>query len=223
MVTNARGQTVMAGTGEPVTRARINGILDDVMDVRPVASATARAQLVSDLVAAGQGPSPSRPLYVDRADAPALAHIERTQDGTTWETLFTEVGRTYTNENTGGGNLTTAWAEATNPAVLNLPPGRYLVVAMINVTVSAANITRIESHLFEGSGPSPAPLGTGQQAISPIEAVGVVTTRTIDFTRLVTITGTSGTGRLNVRTRVGVTGGSIGAGAQSLTAIRLPG
>ena len=84
MATNARGQKIIAGTGEPVTRARINGILDDVLDIRPVANLTARAQLLADLTAApGQTPAPGRPLYVHRADAPTGHRLEFTE-GTTF-------------------------------------------------------------------------------------------------------------------------------------------
>lgn len=221
MATNARGQTVIA-VGEPVTRARINGLLDGIADIRPVANVTARAQLVADLAAApgSQAPSVSRPLYVDRADAPPLAHIERTQDGTTWETLFTEAGRTYTVESAGGGNLGTTWSEASNPARLDLPPGRYLVTAMVVLSVSVGSVVRIESHLFEGA----TGLGVGQQCIEAIEAVGLAMDRTQDFTRLVTIAGNAGgPGSLRVQTRTSSTSGSQGRKNQSLTAIRLPG
>lgn len=72
MVTNARGQAVMAGTGEPVTRQRINQLLDGVFDVRPVSSVVTRAQLVSDLTAAEQTPSEAAPLYAHRTDGPDL-------------------------------------------------------------------------------------------------------------------------------------------------------
>lgn len=82
MATNARGQTTLAGA--PVTRASIEGLLMGVNDIRPVPTATARAQLVADLTAAGVAPTAARPLYVDRADAPAGASLERTIDGTTW-------------------------------------------------------------------------------------------------------------------------------------------
>jgi len=89
MVTNARGQKIIAGTGEPVTRARINALLDEVYDIRPVATLTARAQLVAALTTAGLGPSPARPLYVDREDAPAGMRLERTYNGTSWDAVPT--------------------------------------------------------------------------------------------------------------------------------------
>lgn len=84
MSTNARGQTTLAGA--PVTRAAIEGLLMQVNDVRPVANAVARAQLVSNLAAAGVGPSPAAPLFVRRADAPLGSELEVTADGTTWRT-----------------------------------------------------------------------------------------------------------------------------------------
>lgn len=87
MATNPRGQTTLGGT--PVTRASIEALLLQVNDIRPVANVTQRAQLVADLNAAGIGPAPSRPLYVDRADAPAGAWVERTTDGTNWRAVLT--------------------------------------------------------------------------------------------------------------------------------------
>lgn len=186
-----------------------------------VPNATSRTGVVQALVAAGRPPSLTRPLYVDREDAPALGHLERTQDGTTWETIWAEVGRTWTAQAPGGDGLTTDYAEAANTASIDLAPGRYLVVAMIQVVVSSANITRIESLLFEGPKATATPLGQGQEAVSPVEVVGNITTRTIDFTRLVTITRTPG--RLHARTRTVQVGGTLAHGRQSITAIRLPG
>lgn len=85
MATNARGQTTLAGT--PVTRASIEGLLLQVNDIRPVANVTERAKLVSDLNAAGIGPSPTRPLYVDRADAPANRRLECSTNGAAWSPI----------------------------------------------------------------------------------------------------------------------------------------
>ena len=48
----------------------------------PVPNITARNALAAALT-----PTPAAPLYVDRADAPAGASLERTIDGTTW-TIF---------------------------------------------------------------------------------------------------------------------------------------
>lgn len=181
-----------------------------------VSNETTRAALVASETAAGRPPTTTSPIYVDRVNAPSLAHLERTQDGVVWETIFSEVGRTYYSEGSGGGDLALTWKEANNPASINLPGGNYLVVAMVNVAVSAGNYTYVESHLFNES----AGLGTGQQAISPIEVTGRVSSRTLDYSRFVTITGSSG--RLNVKTRTGQLGGVFGMGRQSLTAIRLP-
>ena len=85
MATNARGQTTLEG--QPVTRATIQGLLLQANDIRPVANATERTKLVADLNAAGIGPTAARPLYVDRADAPAGASLERTVDGTNWSSF----------------------------------------------------------------------------------------------------------------------------------------
>lgn len=56
----------------------------DTRTIVPVPNEAARTALVSALVAAGRGPNGSRPLYVDRADAPAGLRLEVTYNGTTW-------------------------------------------------------------------------------------------------------------------------------------------
>lgn len=59
-------------------------MMESATTIVPVANVPARAALVAALVAASRPPSTSDPLYVDRADAPAGASLERTIDGTTW-------------------------------------------------------------------------------------------------------------------------------------------
>lgn len=206
-----------AGDDNYALTADMRRMAESINHVVPVANISARTAVVQALEAAGRTPSAADPLIVDREDAPALGHLERTQDGTNWETLWTEVGRTYTAEGGGGGALSTAWTEANVPARLELPAGRYLVVVMLNLTLSAGAIVRIESHLFEGA----AGLGVGQQAVDAVETIGSTTSRTQDFTRLVTIAGSPGS--LRVQTRTTQVMGTQSRGTQSLTAIRLPG
>lgn len=86
MAVSARKHTVPAG-GETPRRQAVNDLAASINDIVPVANATERTQLVTDLTAAGVGPSSARPLYVDRADAPAHSSIERTTDGTTWRSV----------------------------------------------------------------------------------------------------------------------------------------
>ena len=87
MAINARKQTIPAGSDTTVSRATIfEGFGNSIRDVVPVADTTARAQLVTDLTAAGQAPSSTKPLVVYRHDAPGAHRLEWTADGTVWVT-----------------------------------------------------------------------------------------------------------------------------------------
>ena len=55
--------------------------------VVPVASITARAALVIDLVLEGYSPSTAHPIYTTRADATPGCELEVTTDGTTWKPI----------------------------------------------------------------------------------------------------------------------------------------
>lgn len=83
MATSPRKHTVPA-EGETPRFEAFNELGASVNDIVPVANVTARAQLVSDLVAEGNGPTTARPLFVARGDANPGARIESTTDGTTW-------------------------------------------------------------------------------------------------------------------------------------------
>lgn len=80
MASNARRHIVPA-PGEPPRRRAFDDLSLSINDVIPVANATARAQLVADLAAAGAPVSTTRPLYVHRADTGVT---ERTTNGTLW-------------------------------------------------------------------------------------------------------------------------------------------
>lgn len=83
--TNARGHIIPLGSEASFTREVFYTQFGlSINDIRPVANATARDQFVTDMVAAGLGPSSSHPLFVMRADAPGLHRIEYTIDGTVW-------------------------------------------------------------------------------------------------------------------------------------------
>lgn len=83
--TNKRGHKIPLGTETTITRSTIfEAWGNSIRDVVPVANATARAQLVADLTSVGEGPTPAKPLYVYRHDAPGLHRIEYTTDGTVW-------------------------------------------------------------------------------------------------------------------------------------------
>lgn len=64
------------------TSDALSGIRDgsnDILVVHQVADTSERSSL-----AAAYGPTASKPLYVDRQDAPAGQKLERTEDGSTW-------------------------------------------------------------------------------------------------------------------------------------------
>jgi len=83
--TNARGHIIPLGSEASFTREVLFTQFGlSINDIRPVANATERDQFVTDMVAAGLGPSASHPLFVMRADAPGLHRIEYTIDGTVW-------------------------------------------------------------------------------------------------------------------------------------------
>jgi hypothetical protein len=69
----------------------------------PVPNITAR-----DALAAALSPTPAEPLYVDRADAPAGAKLERTTDGVTWSApTFTRVSHQKAGDPPGGVDVPT--------------------------------------------------------------------------------------------------------------------
>ena len=85
MALNSRRHTVPAGTEQSVNRATIFETFgNSIHDVIPVANSTDRAQLVSDLTAAGRKPTTTDPLVVYRADAPGLHRFEWSPDGSAW-------------------------------------------------------------------------------------------------------------------------------------------
>lgn len=86
MATDIRGHTVPTGTGHPA-RADVLNLGLSVRDPIPVANATARAALITNLASAGITPSTSNPVYTFRADAAAGLQLEVTTDGTTWRTI----------------------------------------------------------------------------------------------------------------------------------------
>lgn len=83
--TNERKQSMPLGSEKSINRQTIFKAFGlTIRDVVPVANTTARAQLVTALVEAGQGPTTDRPLVVHRSDAPGLHRIEYSIDGTVW-------------------------------------------------------------------------------------------------------------------------------------------
>lgn len=87
MALNARQHTIPAGSDTSVSRATIfQAFGNSIHDVVPVANATARAALVSDLDAAGQDVTSTNPLVVLRGDAPGLHRLEYSYDGSVWLT-----------------------------------------------------------------------------------------------------------------------------------------
>jgi hypothetical protein len=69
---------------EAARRASITALSMTINDIVPVASTTERNVLLTNLIAAGHGPTSTKPLYVDRTD---LGTLER-HDGTNWLTML---------------------------------------------------------------------------------------------------------------------------------------
>lgn len=88
MSTDARGHTVPASTDHP-SRAALTALSLSIRDAIPVASATARAALITTLSGLGITASVSNPIRVWRADAPVGAQEEITVNGTNWAALPT--------------------------------------------------------------------------------------------------------------------------------------
>jgi hypothetical protein len=79
--------TLQQGTSDAITGIEedIEGLKegdDGILVVHQVADVTERAAL-----AATYSPTASKPLYVDRQDAPEGLNLERTSNGTTWRTV----------------------------------------------------------------------------------------------------------------------------------------
>ena len=82
---NARKHVIPSGGEATITRETLyQSFGNSIRDVVPVENVTERALLVAALTAAGEGPSPSRPLLVFRADAPGLHRVEVTENGSVW-------------------------------------------------------------------------------------------------------------------------------------------
>ncbi|MFF3029154.1 hypothetical protein [Microbacterium sp. NPDC057944] len=81
--TNARRHTKPTGTEQSFNRGTLfDAFGNSIRDIVPVANASDRAQLVTDLTAAGQAPSSTKPLVVHRADARGAHRIEYTTEST---------------------------------------------------------------------------------------------------------------------------------------------
>lgn len=82
MAQNSRKHTIPAGTETSVRRETIFETFGNtISDIVPVANATDRGAVVTDLTADGVAPSSSRPLTVLRADADGLHRLEYSYDG----------------------------------------------------------------------------------------------------------------------------------------------
>lgn len=106
MPNDARGHDVPGG-GEGLRRSSITDLSLTIRDPRVVSGIAARAQAVTELVNAGQAPSPTNPAFFWRADAGVGLELEVTTNGT--------VFRSYR----GGGISGHAVRMATNFSVAN--------------------------------------------------------------------------------------------------------
>jgi hypothetical protein len=86
MAIDARKHVAPAAAETP-RRQAINDLSLSIRDPIPVANVTERAQVLTDLTAAGVGPSVTNPVYFHRADLPPRARTEFTDDGTNFYLL----------------------------------------------------------------------------------------------------------------------------------------
>lgn len=113
---DARRHTISDGADTP-SRAGIYAALLTVRDPIPVANTTDRAQVLSDLSAAGITPDADEPVFVFRADAGAGRELEYTTDGANWWTVpaypAAPAPQTYTpslsGPNLGSGSSVNGW------------------------------------------------------------------------------------------------------------------
>ncbi|WP_125777200.1 hypothetical protein [Antribacter gilvus] len=217
MALNVYGHDIPPTVGvTPNMQNALGAFSASVRDVKVAANLTARAQLVSDIQAAGGVIDAAHPLYVHRVDAGTGAELERTIDGTTWVTIFSEVGRSYTDDGAGGGNVTAAptWAVATDPAQIVLPAGKFLVTVSAAFTLSPGAATRIDVGISTVNGVT----GFGAQATLSLTDIGGVQNSTVDFTRLVELATPT---TLSMRCRTATAGGTQAMGIQTISAIRV--
>mgnify|MGYP007112216705 CR=1 FL=1 len=121
MATNDLGVAFPTGADEFAPHLDIEGLADSMAGriVVPVPNVTAR-----DALAAAVSPSPSEPLYVHRADAPAGARTEVTENGTSWRTVGASswIGELPTTTITPGN---------TANVTFNFPVGWFSVAPMV--------------------------------------------------------------------------------------------
>lgn len=118
MATDTRGHTVPAADDAPA-RSDLLDLSLSLRDPIPVASTTARAQLITDLAALTPAitPSASNPVFVFRADARAGSELEYTTDGTTWravnaQSIQIDEGTVTVSTNSSGAGSQAATFEA---------------------------------------------------------------------------------------------------------------
>ena len=116
-------------SGETPRRQSINDLSLSINDWIPVANATERAQLVSDLNGLSIGPTASRPLTVYRQD---LGTIELTVDGTAWITISRNLDLVPTRIATGAS--TRAFTAASSGVFTGtFPAGRFTQLPIIHM------------------------------------------------------------------------------------------
>lgn len=133
MTTDIRKHQAPAG-GETPRRQVINDLSLSIRDPIPVANVTERAQLLAALPS-----STSAPLYVHRADAPAAARLEYSDDGATWRPVgAVQAMGTSARASDFTGNPGT-WVDATGVITYDfVTGGMYQVIADATVSIGGA-------------------------------------------------------------------------------------
>ncbi len=128
MATDVKKHTI-PGANDTPRRATFDELSLSVRDFIPVADTTERAQLIADLIAAGEGPTAAVPVVVYRQDAVLMRRFEFTTDGTTW-TPFNSAPVTLR------GTVTiTAGVGQTQSQTVTFPTGTFSAPPVVLTTV----------------------------------------------------------------------------------------
>ena len=181
---DARRHSVPSGGDAPSRAGWVLGPLLTVRDPIPVANATDRAQVLTDLAAAGIVPSASEPIFFFRADAGTGRELEYTTNGTTFHTVIAgDTGWVAATYNASWNTYTTLKTRLVGGAQLSLTglirPNTGTVAAggTTSVATLAAGHRPTSIRRFDGAGwvagGSPGPY-KGDCVVEVIGGTGVV-------------------------------------------------
>lgn len=140
MATDARKHTVPADTDDPDVVGDMGALSASIRDIIQVDNTTARQAVIDALTAAGIGPTATNPVYFDRTDAAGGRQLERTIDGTTFETFYTSAAGARA-EADGEVTATTIAAGGTASFPVTFPAGRFSVAPRVTVSSDSSRLS----------------------------------------------------------------------------------